>query len=152
MSGFKNTLKESLIVSKHSYITAIVALVSTSKTRTKLSSEEDAAIIPEGCAATAATPKECPVLVRTRSSSSARRLVERSRPKQRRTVFRRRNPSRRPDGFFVCVLDRFQTCEFLQVKKTKAKAVILIYLLRLTPCRYLVERYNIASFLYRWKL
>ncbi|CAN7132976.1 unnamed protein product [Brassica rapa subsp. narinosa] len=52
--------------------TAIVALVSTSKTRTKLSSEEDAAIIPEGCAATAATPKECPVLVRTRSSSSAR--------------------------------------------------------------------------------
>uniref|UniRef100_M4D1G8 RING-type E3 ubiquitin transferase n=1 Tax=Brassica campestris TaxID=3711 RepID=M4D1G8_BRACM len=52
--------------------TAIGALVSTGKTRTKLSSEEDAAIIPEGCAATAATPKECPVLVRTRSSSSAR--------------------------------------------------------------------------------
>ncbi|KAF2547648.1 hypothetical protein F2Q70_00023279 [Brassica cretica] len=40
----------------------MVALVSTSKTRTKLTSEEDAAIIPEGCAATAATPKECPVL------------------------------------------------------------------------------------------
>lgn len=49
---------------------AIVALVSTSNTRTKLSSDAEAAITPEGWAATETTPRQWPVLVRTSSSSS----------------------------------------------------------------------------------
>jgi hypothetical protein len=37
-----------------------VALESMSKTRTKLSRDVEAAIVPPGCAATATTPSECP--------------------------------------------------------------------------------------------
>ncbi|OMO87777.1 ABC transporter C family member 5-like protein [Corchorus capsularis] len=48
----------------------MVALVSTSNTRTKLSREAEAAITPERWAATETTPRQWPVLVRTRSSSS----------------------------------------------------------------------------------
>lgn len=39
---------------------ATVALVSISKTRTKLSRDVEAAMVPAGCAATATTPSECP--------------------------------------------------------------------------------------------
>lgn len=49
---------------------ARVALESTSKTRTKLSSEDEAAMEPSGWAATEATPRQWPVLVRSRTSSS----------------------------------------------------------------------------------
>lgn len=49
---------------------AIVALVSTSKTRTKLSSDAEAAMMPDGWAATATTPRQWPVLVCCRTSSS----------------------------------------------------------------------------------
>ena len=51
---------------------AIEALVSTSNTRTKLSREAEAAIIPDGCAATETTPKQWPVLVRSSCMSSGR--------------------------------------------------------------------------------
>jgi hypothetical protein len=38
----------------------MVALESISKTRTKLSRDVEAAIVPLGCAATATTPSKCP--------------------------------------------------------------------------------------------
>jgi len=49
---------------------AMLALESTSNTRTKLSRDADAAMDPEGCAATETTPRQWPVLVRSRVSSS----------------------------------------------------------------------------------
>ena len=49
---------------------AMVALVSTSKTCTKLSSEVDALMSPEEWAATLVIPRLCSVLVRSRTSSS----------------------------------------------------------------------------------
>jgi len=48
----------------------MLVLESTSNTRTKLSRDADAAMDPEGCAATETTPRQWPVLVRSRVSSS----------------------------------------------------------------------------------
>ncbi|KAL5805189.1 hypothetical protein ACOSQ3_031989 [Xanthoceras sorbifolium] len=64
----------------------MVAMVSTSKTRTKLSSAAEAAMTPEGCAATETTPRQWPVLVRSNSSSSGRQslTVSSSDPVRRR--------------------------------------------------------------------
>lgn len=67
---------------------ATVALESTSKTRTKLSREDEAAREPRGWAATEATPRQWPVLVRSRRRSSER---------QSRTVSSR-EPVRRSGG------------------------------------------------------
>ena len=48
----------------------MVALVSTSKTRTKLLSEANAPMSLKGWVATLANPKLCPVLIRSRTSLS----------------------------------------------------------------------------------
>lgn len=67
----------------------MVLLDSTSKTLTKLSMEAEAAILPEGWAATETTPRQWPELVRTRVRSPSEF--------QRRTVSSR-EPVRRSAG------------------------------------------------------
>lgn len=60
-------------------------LVATSKTRIKLSMEAEAAILPEGWAATDTTPRQCPVLVwrQVRLLGSHRRTVSSREPVRR---------------------------------------------------------------------